>query len=70
MRQVAKISQKLYRFFTDSFTGGEGVVGFGWIRLDWVGLAWTAKTLKVNSLEREKFAAGKRGHDLGKVFMQ
>jgi hypothetical protein len=46
------------------------VVGFGWILLDWVGLAWTAKTLKVKSLEREKFAAGKRGHDLGKVFMQ
>src|SRR5690349_13632453 len=35
---VVKKSQKLYRFFTDLFTGwGRG----GLIWLDWVGLGWT-----------------------------
>jgi len=39
---VVKKSQKLYRFFTGFFTrrgrGWLDLVGFGWIRLDWVGL--------------------------------
>ena len=38
LTRVVKISQKLYHFFTDSFTGGGGG---GWIWLDSVGLGWT-----------------------------
>jgi hypothetical protein len=34
--QVVKKNQKVDRFFTVSSTGGGGVVGFGWIWLDWV----------------------------------
>ena len=35
---MVKNREKLYRFFTDSFTGGEGG---GWTWLDQVGLGWT-----------------------------
>jgi hypothetical protein len=45
LQTVVKSSQKLYRFFTDFFTGrGRGgriwldLVGFGWTGFDWVGL--------------------------------
>ena len=38
---MVKKSQKLTAFFTISLPTGEGAVGFGWIRLDWVGPGWT-----------------------------
>jgi hypothetical protein len=36
LRALVKKIQKLDRLFTDSFTGGGGVAGFGWIWSDWV----------------------------------
>ena len=37
-RDVVKISQKVYHFFTVSLPEGRGVVGFAWTGLDWLGL--------------------------------
>jgi hypothetical protein len=34
---------------------GEGVVGFGWTRLDWVGLAWTLLRQKRYGGQAERF---------------
>ena len=35
VNRVVKNSQKLDHSFTDFFTNGVGVVGFGWTSLDW-----------------------------------